>query len=577
MNRLKGIGVSPGIVIGAAYKVPELRQFVPETRLKPGESESEINRLEKSFAETESELKKIRAQVVQKSGSPEAEIFNVGILFLHDKKLKAKILEKIKEGTNAARAVQLVVHQYNESFGKSKDVYLKDRRFDLDDVGKRLVRNLLGLKSYLSDLKEKVILIAYSLSPSETASLDKKMVSAFVTDVGGPTSHTAIMARALEIPAVVGLKGITGVVESDETLIVDGQSGVVIVAPDEFTLKEYARRQTDLRRIHKTLLPLRDVVASTADGHRIKIGANIELPNEVTSVLAHGADEIGLFRTEFLYLNREDLPTEEEQFRVYRHVVEKVKTLPVTIRTLDLGGDKFASALDIPEEVNPFLGWRAIRFCLSQPDLFRTQLRAILRASAYGSVRVMYPLVSDVEEIKSAGAILEEAKRELRAEGKDFNPAIPVGAMIEVPSAALTASTIARHVNFFSIGTNDLVQYTLAVDRINERIAYLYNPAHPAILRLIAEVLRVAHQAGIGVGICGEMAADPAIAFLLIGMGIDELSMAPLAIPEVKQMTVSVTFADAKKFAQKIQALDSTSEITSLLKEHYEKILKKQG
>jgi len=573
MTKLKGIGVSPGIAFGPVYRLPDLRQFVPDTPLRSEEVQPEIGRWQKALAETESELRKIRAQIARSSDARNAEIFNVELLFLQDKDLQEQILNNIRKGINAARAVQLVVHQYLDPLVKVKNSYLKERRFDLEDVGKRLVRNLLGLKGFLSEIKEKkVVLVAYNLSPSETATLDREMVSAFATDVGGPTSHTAIMARALEIPAVVGLKNLTGLVNSGETIIVDGQEGVVIVAPDEITVKIYSRRQNDFQRVHRSLAPMKNVVARTTDRHRIKIGANIELPNEVNSVLAHGADEIGLFRTEFLYLNRDDPPSEEEQFKVYRHVVEKVHPLPVTIRTLDLGGDKFSSALDIPEEVNPFLGWRAIRFCLSRPKIFRAQLRAILRASAYGKVRLMYPLISDVEEIIAANGLLQEAKKQLSNEGKRFDREIPVGAMIEVPSAALTARTIARHVDFFSIGTNDLVQYSMAVDRTNERTAYLYNPAHPAILCLIKEVVSAARAAGIWVGICGEMAADPAMAFLLMGMGITELSMAPLAIPEVKQMAVSVSFKEASEFARKILRLDSTVEIADLLKKQYSRI-----
>ncbi len=576
MKRFKGIGVSPGITVGPAYRMPDLRTLVPKHTLPPEEVAFEINRLEKAFQETQSELKKIRSQIAKKTGALEADIFNIHLLLLHDRELKRKIIDRIKEGANAAYAVQMVFHQYLENLNRVSNVHLKERRFDLEDVGKRLLRNLLGIKGYLSDLKEKVILVAHNLSPSETASLNRKMVSAFITDIGGPTSHTAIMARALEIPAVVGLKDASEVINPGDTLIVDGQEGVVIADPDEFSLKEYSRRLSNLRKIHRALSPLKNVAARTRDGHRVTIGANIELPNEISSVLQHGADEIGLFRTEFLYLNRDGLPSEEEQFRVYRHVVEKINPLPVTIRTLDLGGDKFSSVLEMPEEVNPFLGWRAIRFCLSRPDIFKSQLRAILRASAFGTVRIMYPLISDVEEIKMASAIMDTVKTELRQEGKKFSPSLAIGAMIEVPSAALTANSIAKHVDFFSIGTNDLIQYSLAVDRTNVRTAYLYNPAHPAILRLISEIITAGHRHRIPVGLCGEMAADPALAFLLIGLGIDELSMAPLAIPEVKQMILLITLAEAKEFAKKIMSLSSASEIDLLVKKKYQEIVKKK-
>ena len=575
MNKLKGIGVSPGITIGPAYLVPKLHQYVSDHQIPPEEIASEIERLEKALAETEDDLEKIRTQTARNSGTVEANIFNVHLLLLHDRELKKEIVCQIKDGANAAWAVQTVVNRHLERLGKVNDAYLNERRYDLEDVGKRLLRNLLGIKGHFADLKERVVLVAHNLTPSETASLNRKLVSAFATDVGGPTSHTAIMARALEIPAVVGLKEITGVARPGETVIVDGQQGVVILDPDESVLKEYTQRQTDLRKSHRALSPLKDVIACTRDKHRVIIGANIELPAEVSSVMAHGADEIGLFRTEFLYLNREDLPSEEEQFRVYRHVVEKVKPCPVTIRTLDLGGDKFASALNMPEELNPFLGWRAIRFCLSQPDIFKEQLRAILRASAFGPVRIMYPLISDVEEIKTARIIMEEAMAELKQKNKKFLPSIPIGAMIEVPSAALTAGAISRYVDFFSIGTNDLIQYSMAVDRTNVRTARLYSPTHPAILKLISEVVGAGRKTGIPVGLCGEMAANPALAFLLIGMGVNELSMAPLAIPEVKQLTLLITLAEAVECAQKIMNMDSASEINFMLKKKYAEIIKR--
>ncbi len=575
MNKLKGIGVSPGITIGPAYLVPKLHQYVSDHQIPPEEIASEIERLEKALAETEDDLEKIRTQTARNSGTIEANIFNVHLLLLHDRELKKEIVRQIKDGVNAAWAVQTVVNRHLERLGKVNDAYLNERRYDLEDVGKRLLRNLLGIKGHFADLKERVVLVAHNLTPSETASLNRKLVSAFATDVGGPTSHTAIMARALEIPAVVGLKEITGVARPGETVIVDGQQGVVILDPDESVLKEYTQRQTGLRKSHRALSPLKDVIACTRDKHRVIIGANIELPAEVSSVMAHGADEIGLFRTEFLYLNREDLPSEEEQFRVYRHVVEKVKPCSVTIRTLDLGGDKFASALNMPEELNPFLGWRAIRFCLSQPDIFKEQLRAILRASAFGPVRIMYPLISDVEEIKTARIIMEEAMAELKQRNKKFLPSIPIGAMIEVPSAALTAGAISRYVDFFSIGTNDLIQYSMAVDRTNVRTAHLYSPTHPAILKLISEVVGAGRKTGIPVGLCGEMAADPALAFLLIGIGVNELSMAPLAIPEVKQLTLLITLAEAEECARKTMNMDSASEINFMLKKKYAEIMKR--
>ncbi|HNQ35901.1 MAG TPA: phosphoenolpyruvate--protein phosphotransferase [bacterium] len=577
MTKFQGIGVSPGIAIGPVYRLPDLHQKIPDHRLPPEEVEAELQRLDRALEETERELEKIRVQAAKNLGSAAAEIFNVHLLLLKDRGLKARLVRQVKEGWNAAYAVTQVLHDYLDSFQRIDNSFLKDRRGDLEDVGKRLVRNLLGLKIQLSDIREKVILVGYNLSPSETASLSKKDVVAFVTEVGGPTSHTAIMARSLEIPAVVGLKGIDQLFRSGAMMIVDGQAGVVILDPDERLVREYTRMRSNLREASQALESLRGKTATTRDGHRVCLGANIEMPTEDVSVLSHGADEIGLFRTEFLYLNRDDLPDEEEQFRAYRRVVEKLRPMSVTIRTLDLGGDKFSSALGMPEEVNPFLGWRAIRFCLARPDIFRVQLRAILRASAHGKVRMMYPLISDLEEVKAARAILEEVKEGLRREGRPFDEKMPVGAMIEVPSAALAAGAIARRVDFFSLGTNDLIQYSLAVDRVNERTAHLYNPFHPSVLMLIDHVVKAARAAGIGVGLCGEMAADPATAFLLIGLGLDHLSMAPLAIPQVKQVIRLTNYREARRFARRILAMESAEQIAGEVRDNHERLLARES
>jgi phosphotransferase system enzyme I (PtsI) len=391
--------------------------------------------------------------------------------------------------------------------------------------------------------------------------MHKENVCAFVTDIGGKTSHTAIMAKALEIPAVVGLEEVTAKIKTGDILIVDGGMGTVIVNPDEETLKEYQKEEQKLRSIAERFLFVKDLPAVTIDGRVVEINANIELPDEVPAVKLHGGQGIGLYRTEFFYMNRTDLPSEEEHYQSYKYVAEEMSPYPVIIRTLDLGGDKFLSQLEIPREMHPFLGWRAIRFCLARPDIFKVQLRAILRASVHGKLRLMYPMISGIEEMQQANNILKEAKEELKNEGVPFDSNIEVGAMIEVPSAAMTADLLASESDFFSIGTNDLIQYALAVDRTNEKVAYLYDPAHPAVLRMIKHIIESAHNAGIWVGMCGEMAGEPAFVLILLGLGLDEFSMPPLFMPEVKYIIRSVTVKQAKGIALEALKLSTGKEV----------------
>ena len=383
----------------------------------------------------------------------------------------------------------------------------------------------------------------------------------FVTDIGGRTSHTAIMAKSLEIPAVVGLEKATVKIKAGDMLIVDGSDGTVIMNPDARMLKQYHAKQQKFFRFEKTLFGLKDEPAETLDGHRVEMAANIELPEEIDSVISHGANGIGLYRTEYFYMNRRGLPTEDEQFEAYKKVVTRFEGNPVVVRTLDLGGDKFLSQLEVPHEMNPFLGWRAIRFCLAKPEIFKVQLRAILRASAFGNIKVMFPMISGVEELRQAIAILEEAKEELRVRKIKFNEDIEIGAMIEIPSAALTCDLLAKEVDFFSIGTNDLIQYALAVDRVNEKIAYLYEPTHPAVLRLIKGIIDAGHKENIWVGMCGEMAGEVALGLILLGLGLDEFSMSPAAVPEIKYVIRNVRFDDAKKIAEKALTFSTGTEV----------------
>ena len=416
--------------------------------------------------------------------------------------------------------------------------------------------------------------MAHDLSPSETAMMHKENVCGFVTEVGGKTSHTAIMAKSLEIPAVAGLHQASENINNDDLLIIDGALGLVIVNPDEATLDSYRQEEDKLRDVTQRFLQVKDLPAVTSDNHKVTICANIELPEEIPSVKLHGAAGIGLYRTEYFYMNREDIPSEEEHFQAYKSVAEALLPYPVTIRTLDLGGDKFVSQLEIPHEMSPFLGWRAIRFCLARPDIFKVQLRAILRASTYGKLKLMYPMISGIEEFKQANQILQECKQELSKQGIPYDSDIKVGAMIELPSAALTSDLLAKVANFFSIGTNDLIQYSLAVDRSNERVAYLYEPAHPAVLRMIRNIIEAGHNNNISVAMCGEMSGDAAMVLILLGLGLDEFSMPSSAIPQIKYIIRCLTLKEAKNIAQEALSLPTGREVELFSQMKLKEILK---
>jgi phosphotransferase system enzyme I (PtsI) len=513
-------------------------------------------------------LERIQKKVEEEMGGPYPDIFSAHILILEDPVLREATIKGIKEDRmNAEHSISRVLDRVGRTFSHIEDKYLKERAQDFKDVGRRILRNLMGKKEEtLSNLKDRVIIVAHDLAPSETAQVDKEKVLGFATDIGGRTSHTAIMARSLTIPAVVGLGDITQRVQSGDTVILDGNRGVALVNPRKSTKQHYTKKKRKLVSLEKKLDKLKDSPAQTVDGHRVKLMANIELPGELELLDKYGAEGIGLYRTEFFFLNREDFPTEEEQFEAYKYAAEKVAPHSVVIRTLDLGGDKFASPLETPKEMNPFLGWRAIRFCLERTDIFKTQLRAILRASAYGNVSVMYPLISTLQELRQANKILDQVKTELKKEKKKFSKDVKIGAMIETPSAAITSDLLAKEVDFFSIGTNDLIQYAMAVDRINERIAYLYQPASPAVLRFIKHIVRSGHHEGVRIAVCGEIAGDIQLTLILIGLGVDELSMGPVTIPEVKQIIRSVSIEEARKIAEKALSFDSTAKVINYLK-----------
>ncbi len=562
---LKGVPASPGVAIGRAFLLDSEEVSIPKQAVPAAAVPQEITRFKEALAQTRKEIEGIQAKISKELGLEHAEIFNAHLMFLEDRVFINEVIGRLKETeVNVEHVFSEVLRKYVQAFSKVEDEYMRDRASDVEDVGRRVLRNLTGFKRRsLADLTQPVVVVAYDLSPSDTATMHRQHVIGFITDIGGRTSHTAIMAKSLEIPAVVGLEGATQRVYPDDQLIVDGTSGKVIVNPDADTLKHYEGLKRKLETLDRELLRVKDLPAETPDGHRVNLLANIEFPEEIPSVIAHGAEGIGLYRTEFFYLNRNDLPTEEEQFEAYRHVAKAMAPQPVIIRTIDLGGDKFMSELKVPREMNPFLGWRAIRFCLARPDIFKVQLRAILRASVFGKFRMMYPMISGLEELEAANKILEEMKEELRREGKEFDPGMEVGAMIEVPSAALIMDLLAKHVKFFSIGTNDLIQYSLAVDRVNEKIAYLYEPAHPAVLRLIRHIIQVAHENHLWVSMCGEMAGEPALALLLLGMGLDSFSTSPANVPKIKQVIRSVPTFKAKEVVKEVFRLSTGKEVES--------------
>jgi phosphotransferase system enzyme I (PtsI) len=576
MLTLKGIAAAPGIVTGPAYRVGREELDIPRLEIKPEDIPVQIQLFEEALIQTRKEILELQKRISSEMGQDEAQIFDAHLLVLEDRMLIEEVISRLKRDLVTVSFIfSEVLKKYIEVFSKIEDDYLKERTSDLNDVGRRVLRNLLGKKQIgLQDLKEKVIVVAHDLSPSDTAAMHKQLVCAFVTDIGGKTSHTAIMAKSLEIPAVVGLELATAKIKTNDILIVDGATGTVIVNPDEETLSFYRQEEQKLKGISEKFLDIKDLPAVTTDGKIVEIVANIELPEEIPSIRLHGGGGIGLYRTEFFYMSRTDLPTEDEHFQHYKYVAEQISPYPVIIRTLDLGGDKFLSQFAIPKDMQPFLGWRAIRFCLARPDIFKTQLRAILRASAYGKLRLMYPMISGIEELRQANVILEECKEELRNNGVPFNAAIEVGAMIEVPSAAITADILAKEADFFSIGTNDLIQYSLAVDRTNEKVAYLYEPAHPAIMRMIKNVIDAAHANNIWVGMCGEMASDFSFSLILLGLGLDEFSVTSLAMPQLKYIIRSVSFEESKKIAEEALTLSTAKAVEAFMQDKLKGILK---
>lgn len=560
---MRGVGVSPGIAIGKALVVKEeIISVTQQSTLTPAE---EMERLHHSLLSVRRQLEQIKERATRELGD-KAQILDAQILVTQDEELLGVVREHVNGGKTAEAALEAGVEFYAKILEGMDNEYMRERAADLRDVGGRIIRRLLGVEQQdLSGLTEDYIIVARDLTPSDTASMNKAHVLGFVTDIGGRTSHTAIMARSLEIPAIVGTKEGTSRIKNGDLLILDVAGEEVIIRPDSAQVTAYEKQRTRIEVEKQRLQKLKTEPSLSADGHKVELAANIGTPKDCAGALNNGAEGIGLFRTEFLYHNRDRLPTEEEQFEAYKSVLATMAPRPVVIRTLDVGGDKEISYLNLPKESNPFLGYRAIRVCLRQTDIFRTQLRALLRASTFGNLKIMFPMISSLDEVRQAKGILEEVKAELTQEGVSVSSEIEVGIMIEIPAAALIADVLAKEVDFFSIGTNDLIQYTTAVDRLNEGIAHLYTPFHPAVLRLIQMVIENGHKSGIWVGMCGEAAGDPALIPLFLGLGLDEFSMSAISVLPARELISRLSREELQKKVPEILQAGTAQEIKEKL------------
>jgi len=561
---LRGIPVSQGVSQGRVVVLNRSRIVPAKASIETGDQAGEEARLQTALAETRKQLTAVQERLRDEFGAKESQIFDAHLLVLEDPALMEEVGRQVRDEHHTPEyAFYTASEKYAEALSAVDDSYLSERAADIRDVTQRVLGNLMGQpqQAGVSDLTEPCIVVANDLTPSDTAQLDPAKVLGFVTEVGSRTSHTAILARSLQIPAVLGLGEAIEELKPGQTVLLDGFNGFVIISPSEQTLFEYGQLVERQSSIEESLDQIRTEPAKTLDGHTIILSANIERAGDVEAVRKSGATGVGLFRTEFLFINRSDLPNEEEQFQSYKKVTESLAPEPVIIRTLDLGGDKLLSHVNVAAEMNPFLGWRAIRLCLEEKDLFRTQLRAILRASAFGDLKIMYPMVSGMDELDAANVLLEECHDQLLAEGVKFAENLEIGVMIETPSAAMIADSLARRVQFFSIGTNDLIQYSLAVDRLNEKIAHLYEPTHPGILRLIKATVDAGQAQKIWTGVCGEMAGELAMVPLLIGLGVAELSVVPSLVPRVKMLIRSIEMAKAKELAEFALNCDSPGEI----------------
>lgn len=578
-RRFHGVGVSSGIARGTVFVHRPEHEEPPVRRVEESEFPQEIARFEAALIATRAQVLEMQDRIAQSIGAKDASIFDAHLLVVEDRTLIDEVVRTLQQDRyNVEHVFHEVAGRYARTLSEIDDPYLRERALDIHDVTRRVVHNLMGKEGLtLASLAHPHILIAHNLAPSDTAQLNRALVLGFGTDVGSKTSHTAIMARSLNIPAVVGLHDVSLQLATGDHVLLDGYNGLVVVNPSDQTLWEYGELEIKKTEVEEKLTALRETESTTLDGRHVILSANIELPEDIDLVEKSGAEGVGLYRTEFFYLNKTELPSEEDQYRSYRGVAEHVLPHNVIIRTLDLGGDKFMSSLNLPEELNPFLGWRAIRFCLERVDIFKMQLRAILRASAAGNVKMMYPMISGVSELRQANAILEECRGELRHAGLPFDEKMEVGAMIEIPSAAISADILAREVDFFSIGTNDLIQYAIAVDRLNEHIAHLYEPTHPAIIRLIRMTVEAARTRDLWVGVCGEMAGDIVLTPLLLGLGVDELSAGAALVPRVKRAVRSLEMAACRQLIEDIRHLDNATAILekceAVAQSHYPELL----
>jgi phosphotransferase system enzyme I (PtsI) len=565
MIKISGIAASAGIAVAKAFILKHPDYTI--TKTAASDVNSELAKLENALETSKGELKRIKERTLAELGEKKAEIFESHLLILDDPELISPVMDKIREeAVNADYALQEVANQFIEMFENMKSSYLQERAADMRDVTKRVLNHLLGI-SYVSpaEISEEVIVIAEDLTPSDTAQLNRKYVKGFTTNIGGRTSHSAIMARSLEIPAVVGTKNVMSEVKAGDLVIVDGLSGDVLVNPSEAEVAVYISKQKEYDLQIAEWKKLRAEPTVSADGKHVELAANIGTPNDVAGVIENGGEGVGLYRTEFLYMGRDKLPSEEIQYNAYRTVLENMQGKPVVVRTLDIGGDKELPYLDLPKEMNPFLGFRAIRLCLDRQDIFRTQLRALLRASVHGDLRIMFPMIATLGEFRAARDLLLEEKAKLREEGQEVSDQIQLGIMVEIPSTAVLADQFAKEVDFFSIGTNDLIQYTMAADRMNERVSYLYQPYNPAILRLVKNVIDAAHAEGKWTGMCGEMAGDATAIPLLLGLGLDEFSMSATSILPARSQIAKLSAADMKELAAKALQLGTAEEVAALV------------
>lgn len=569
MLHIKGIGASAGIAVAKAFVMETPSFDIPSHKVE--DVAAEKARFQDAIAQSKKELEAIREHTLRELGPDKAEIFSAHLLIVEDPEIISQVNDKIEsENMNAAKALDEVAQTMIMIFESMDNEYMRERAADVRDVTKRVMAHILGVTFVTpASISEEVIIIAEDLTPSDTAQLNRKYVKGFATNIGGRTSHSAIMSRSLEIPAVVGTKVALEKIKNGDLVIIDGTEGDVFVNPSEDLVKEYEGKRAEFEAYKEELKQLVNEESITADGHKVKLAANIGTPNDLEGVLKNGSDAIGLYRTEFLYMDSETFPTEEEQYTAYKTVLEGMEGKQVVIRTLDIGGDKELSYLDLPKEMNPFLGYRAIRLCLEETDLFRTQLRALLRASAHGNLAIMFPMIATLEEFRAAKALLLEEEAKLKEEGIEVGQ-YETGMMVEIPSTAVMAKQFAKEVDFFSVGTNDLIQYTMAADRMNEKVSYLYQPFNPAILNLLHNVITEAHKAGKWVGMCGEMAGEELAIPILLGLGLDEFSMSASSILRARSLVKRLTKSETEAIVNEVLNMDTAEEVVNFLSEKFD-------